>query len=208
MTPSAFAGEAAFDPSNYSTRTNAMEIEKLTTRYDENQDRICVDGQSTSGEVATLWLTNRLLLRLLPQLFEIVAPGAGVDHNAETVAAWELATARTRQKPQKAVLPPPAVRQPASARAGKRTVEPPPQPSGWLVQSINIKSSATRTLLVFRTASGEEASVAFTAEQLRQWLSIVHGQWRRAGWPLAVWPGWVKKAAVDTPRPSPATMVH
>lgn len=183
-----------------------MEFEKFTTRYDEYQDRICVDGQTAAGQVTTLWLTYRLLRRLLPVLLEIITPAPGADPNAATLAAWELNTARARQKPQKAVVRPPA-RIPAVA--GKPTALSTQQPSGWLVQSIDLKSLPTRTLLVFRTAvSEEEATFAFGADHLRQWLAIVYGQWQVAGWSLEVWPAWVKGVVETPPRQSPGTLVH
>lgn len=180
----------------------AMEFEKLTTRYDEYQDRICVDGQTGHGEVVTLWLTHRLLQRLMPLLLGIITPLPGSALDVEAMAAWELNRSRAKQKPQKAVERP-ALQAPPGG--GEPVTSP--APPIWLVESVNLNGSPTQTCMVFRTGTGEVASVSFSAEQLRQWVAIVYGQWQIAGWSPAMWPDWLKEAA-EKPGQGTGTLVH
>ncbi len=179
-----------------------MEFEKLTTRYDEYQDRICVDGQTAHGEVVTLWLTYRLLQRLLPLLLEIITPLPGSAPDVETLAAWELNKARAQQKPQKAVERPPL-----QVPSGVGEMMASPAAPIWLVERVDLKGSPALTNMAFRTGTGEAASISFSVEQLRQWVAIVYGQWQIAGWAPTVWPDWIKGVA-ETPGQGTGTLVH
>ena len=51
------------------------------------------------------------------------------------------------------------------------------------------------------------ASLRMQPKPLRQWLSILHRQYRLAGWPNAIWPAWVEEARPLHPRKR-ANMVH
>lgn len=179
-----------------------MEFEKLTTRYDEYQDRICVDGQTAHGEVVTLWLTYRLLQRLMPLLLEVITPLPGTAPDVDLLAAWELSKARAQQKPQKAVERPP-VQVPSGVGETMASSAAPI----WLVESVDLKGSPALTSMVFRTGTGEAVTIAFSVEQLRQWVAIVYGHWQIAGWSLTVWPDWIKGVA-ETPGQDTGTLVH
>jgi len=48
--------------------------------------------------------------------------------------------------------------------------------------------------------------VTLAARPLRQWLDIVHDAYRKAGWPLAVWPGWLRDG--EAPADRSAVVVH
>ena len=43
-------------------------LHRLTTDYVEEEDRIRVSGASANGDTVVLWLTQRLLNRLVPHL--------------------------------------------------------------------------------------------------------------------------------------------
>jgi hypothetical protein len=44
---------------------DTLELERITLRYDASEDRIRIDGVSRSGEQRGLWLTRRLVSRLV-----------------------------------------------------------------------------------------------------------------------------------------------
>lgn len=174
-----------------------MELQKFTTYYGKHQDRLCIDGQSTGGDIVSLWLTYRLLRQLVPALLKLVTPAADNHDKAATLAKWALDNARTQQKPAKAVTP---------------TLEPGPTgaatPSSacWLISAIGLKSSPHCAILVFRISADKTvATITFKPEHLRQWLSIVYRLWNAAGWPTNEWPSWVK----DTENPAaPESLVR
>lgn len=45
-------------------------LAKISLRYDQEEDRIRLDGADSNGETLTLWLTARLLNRLVPYLID------------------------------------------------------------------------------------------------------------------------------------------
>ena len=164
-----------------------MELQKLTTYYHKHQDRLCIDGQNAEGEIIRLWLTYRLLRQLIPALLNLVTPAADTNEKSATLAEWALTNARAKQKPAKAVTPPPT-----SAAPGVGTTSPP----SWLISAIALKKSPKRAVMVFRISANKAvATIAFTPEHLRQWLSIVFRLWNSAGWPTNEWPNWVKDTA-------------
>jgi len=44
-------------------------LNRITTEYSELEDRIQLRGEAESKQTVVLWLTQRLLSRLLPYLF-------------------------------------------------------------------------------------------------------------------------------------------
>lgn len=67
----------------------------------------------------------------------------------------------------------------------------------WLVQKVDVSTAQEAVRLKFRPLGdgGETAGVTMEATHLRQWLGIVYGQWRQAGWPQDVWPPWMLETA-------------
>ena len=45
-------------------------LQRITTAYDPEQDRMRLDGERADGSTLTLWLTQRLLKHLLPALWQ------------------------------------------------------------------------------------------------------------------------------------------
>lgn len=46
------------------------ELQRFTTEYVEIEDRIRLAGETAPGHTVVLWLTQRLLARLLPHLLQ------------------------------------------------------------------------------------------------------------------------------------------
>ena len=43
-------------------------LRRMTTEYRAQEDRLCLTGERTGGDAVVLWLTQRLLNRLVPHL--------------------------------------------------------------------------------------------------------------------------------------------
>ncbi len=41
------------------------------------------------------------------------------------------------------------------------------------------------------------ATLQLAPLQLRQWLHILHNQYRRAEWPATAWPSWMEKGQLE-----------
>lgn len=157
-------------------------LQRITTEFIATEDRIRLAGE-VSGEAApasvALWLTLRLLNRLVPYLCEWLASG---DKEAPIA---ELQQEFAQQKAQ-AELEPQAPVQVAT------------QTQGNLVHSIDIQTSPGETVLTFKDKDEQIlATMKLTLLQLRQWLSILYNQYRQAGWPNTAWPAWMETKRLD-----------
>lgn len=164
-------------------------IERITTRYSPAQDRVSLAGELPGSLPVVLWLSQRLLLRLLPRLFEclhrhgcadlqrVAGPG---EQSALAVSAFQ----RFAQQAAVQQLTP------------QVPVHTPVHTPEALVGSVSIGHSALCVRLEFQ-GLGDALPVAMVlrAPELRQWLIILERQWREAQWPTGVWPDWLVDAA-------------
>lgn len=160
-------------------------ISKITVTYDETEDRLRLAYQDAEGQSKGLWLTQRLVNRLVGALLASLGAGADIGNAEAALRAWELSAAR--------------------ARLGKDVpVESPPAEQHHLVRAVDISHSGNGIRLVFRGIDAQVAALGIEDETvLRQWLDILHQQYRRADWPMGgLWPAWFKAADhVAAPRP-------
>lgn len=175
-------------------------IERVTIRYISTEDRILVAGKLPTGQPVMLWMTQRLLLRVLPRLFQwLEAQGVAADAPSAAPAATTMYSDAVQSFAQHAAV------QQLTPQAPVETPSDTPQ---HLVDSVVIGRSAVRVHVVFKSA--EQALLAamlLDAQPLRQWLSIVYRQWRNAQWPMDVWPEWLHVASADVRRDLPE-VVH
>lgn len=160
------------------------ELSRLTTEYVEAEDRFRFSGVAGEGSPVVLWLTQRLMLRLLPPLLEWLEKQGGDLPRAEVLNAFAQQKAQLQMEPQ------------APVRAH---VESP----HWLVASIDLVRGAQGVRLTLKGTADQSVTLTMNNSLLRQWLAIVHGGFRRSGWPMAVWPEWmaVEQKPTDSGRP-------
>lgn len=171
-----------------------INLQRITTEYVELEDRIRLSGESEEGQTIVLWLTQRLLSQVITHLVGLIEkqsadPSQPLGEDETTTSS--LMQGFAQQAAEAALVP----EQPVQAADSSQN---------WLIQEVDIALSAEGALaLVFKqelagaSQQSEDGKVSLTvaAEQLRQWLSIVHAQWQRAGWPLSIWPTWMDEAA-------------
>ncbi|MEX1198730.1 MAG: hypothetical protein WEB57_12835 [Pseudohongiellaceae bacterium] len=185
-----------------------MLLQRLTTEYIPVEDRIRLSGEADSGETVRLWLTQRLLLRLLPLLFRWLDkhPGtageatSGLNDTTESSsndpARKEALQHFAQQGAQDSLESSPPV------RAEQATLE-------WLIHEVDIASGNNGVRLVFRPpeeTSGETITLVLETRALRQWLVILYRHFSTAGWPLNVWPRWLQAAAQEQSKQSGAVL--
>lgn len=157
------------------------ELQRITTEYVEAEDRIRLLGEHTSRESVVIWLTQRLLTRLLPHLVNWLEQQTPVTsiHGALAVQA-ELLQGFAQQA-ARAQLPEQA------------PVQPQVQSASWRALAVDISHTPETLSLTFR-CDAQQATLIVAAQPLRQWLGIVHDQYRMAQWPLDVWPQWLQES--------------
>ena len=152
-------------------------FERITTEYIELEDRLRLAGEVENAAPVVMWLTQRLLQRLLPALLQWLEHQGGDMPRAEVLQSFAQQAARSELTPQA----------PVRVAAGC---------AAWLAQSVDITRSEQIISLTFRGAGDQDATLILAAKPLRQWLSIVHDAYLKAAWPLNVWPDWIRESTL------------
>ena len=162
-------------------------LQKLTTDFIPEEDRLRLSGMLGDGQQVVLWLTQRLLRRMVPHLCgwlekqplpgtSVVRPQAmALDREEIHHMAQQAAQGVLQARPQA------PVQALACAFSG-------------LVQIVKLETGGARLQLILRVeqAPPAEYRLDFSAMMLRQWLNIVYRHCENALWPLDIWPQWVK----------------
>jgi len=149
-------------------------LQRITTEYVETEDRVRLSGASHSGEAVSLWITQRLMARLLKVILNWTAEGEDAQQALKNAFAQQAARADVRLQP------------PVQA-----------QNSPALVNTIDISHTAEALTLVFRGAEGVAGQLTLQRQDVRQWLNILHDTWRRAEWPQDLWPDWMARPQAE-----------
>ena len=155
---------------------NSDTLHRITTRYEAHEDRVRLSGEKEDGRTVRLWLTQRLCLRLLPPLLHWLETQAGDLPAAE---AWQ---GLSQQAARAALSPGEPVQDDAADH--------------WLVDAVDVTTQAAGVKLRLRCGEQVCGELTLAATPLRQWLGILHDQWRRAEWPASAWPAWFTPTAV------------
>ena len=162
-------------------------LERITTEYVDLEDRVRLTGEIGNDEHEVIWLTQRLIRRLVAELVEWLercdddAMHAEALHDFAQQAAWAAMT------PQAPIRPGDTCRT-------------------WLARSIEMASSDQIVQLTFKGPDDQGASLTLNDRSLRQWLNVLQGTYIKAGWSLDGWPDWIR----DGIRPvhSPVAVLH
>lgn len=163
-------------------------ISRITTVYDETEDRVSLTGEGQSGEIYRGWLTHRLFDRLLERLFGIL--GKAADEGYASVLN-EFAQERAEAELTPTV--------PVQAHKESRTLGP------YLITEIDIAELDGAVQLSFRHSAEDGAVIPLAHQDLRQWLAIVRTAYKKADWPMKTWPEWM---AERIPEPSARPVLH
>lgn len=162
------------------------ELQRITTLFVDSEDRIRLAGEDAAGQALVLWLTQRLLNRVLPHLC------AWLEHRASPPSSSHADAARVEVLQSFAQLA-------ALAALEPQTPVPSHAPSGaWLVHSVDIATTDHTVSLSFKDAAAATkpadcATLTLPEQALRQWLNILYDQYAAAEWPLTQWPEWVTR---------------
>ena len=155
-----------------------MDLKRLTTEYVDIEDRIRLSGEGPDGGTVVLWLTQRFLNRLVPRLAEWLERQTASDLRGDLMQEFAQQAAVAALAPQAPVV---------AARPER----------DLLVRAIDVTTTKVRVSFAFKgnEQGAAEARIGFDAKALRQWLGIIHQQYRRAGWGTDAWPEWANVQA-------------
>lgn len=190
-----------------------MQLTRLTTQYVENEDRFLISADSEVG-VVKLWLTQRLLKRLLPHLID------WVGRSSETVLTEQSqssAHTENAQSPQDKAgdTEPDAGSNDSNQQAASQVVAQYRKPVQGVDAEKAVMSCLVHTLkfqprdkilrIQFELPD-DEAVLLLQEEHARIWLGVLYRHWQQAQWP-DIWPEWMKQAQRMRPT-APATLMH
>ena len=163
-------------------------LQRITSTYSDLEDRICLAGVDSTGQTVVLWLTQRLLNRLVPPLCQWLERQLGTSPLSEVKQEFAQQKAWAELELQ----------EPVRAEADN---------PGALVHSVDLKLARSGMGLLFKDAGGSVvASLQLESKPLRQWLNILHVQCQRAAWQTDLWPSWVTDAQAPRPAGRPALL--
>lgn len=158
-------------------------VMRFTTHYFASEDRIQMCLECDKSEDQILWLTRRLLNRLISILLTktvSLPSGVSADNNPKVDAIQKFAQSAAVGKLQ-------LNKKRASIKRPKNNAE------AHLVTEINIQKKKNSLELVFKTENnGKTFSIKFTDTTLRQWLSILYSRYHGAEWTEEFWPTWLR----------------
>lgn len=197
----------------------AAELRRLTTRYVDSEDRLRVAGEVASGQVQVVWLTQRLLNRLLPHLWKWLDQAVQAQPRSHDTPAAALAAVSPAAQTELQRF---AQQSAAAERRQQVPVDPSRAVCTLLVQSVDIRHLPAGVRLTFKaaapaigpvptlvepTTATEAVHLTLATPALRQWLQIVYQQYRVAEWPTGHWPSWIRNpSAAGSTAPAHAVL--
>ena len=169
-----------------------VELQRITTEYIDTEDRLRLSGEvGAQATVVVVWLTQRLLNLLIPPLCKWLERQSDVMTGAGNPTIG-LPTDVVQSFAQQAAVA--ALEQQAPVRA---PVHASMFQSGGLVDGVQLLLGDHGVVLRFQLQAqgGDGIQLTLQTQLLRQWLNIVHDQYRQAGWPLDIWPVWLTGAS-------------
>ena len=171
-----------------STKPLAQELQRVRTEYNISEDRLRLTGEDRDGNRVAIWLTFRLLQRLVPVLLKYLddqlgeqAKAAGPTLKLGDLQEFAQASAKSALK-----------------RGDTEPVTWSEGDSEWLANSVDYSSSKQAVRLIFVSKNQQRAGFTMAAGLLRQWLTILYAGYRQAGWSTAIWPEWMEAAEGKT----------
>lgn len=172
--------------------------QRFTTEFIDYEDRLRVSTELPGNQVVVMWVTRRLLDRLVSHLSGLLeretaqAPVPEIQQSFAQQAAQATHQQQSEEQPQAPVTPQQA-----------QSV------SEWLVREVDLTPGQQGVSLRFRGSQSDQVvELGMPALLLRQWLGIIHGQYRRAQWPMDPWPEWMNEDQTTTIRPGDPAVFH
>ncbi len=172
--------------------------QRFTTEFTDYEDRLRISTELPGNHVVVLWLTRRLLDRLVQHLAGLLeretaaAPVPEVQQSFAQQAAQVSHQQKSQEQPQAPVTPQTA-----------QTVQE------WLVREVDLTPGQEGVSLRFRGVTPKQVvELGMPSLLLRQWLGIVHSQYRLAQWPLDAWPAWMSEDKTTTIGSSGPAVFH
>ncbi len=151
-----------------------QELQRITTAYIDAEDRMRLTGELSSGDTLEVWLSQRLLLRLVPHLT------LWLEQRGSTAFPPEIEQALEQHAASESL-----------SADSPTPVRHTGQGGSWLAQAVDMNAGDRAMRLAFRRDGETPVTLTLSVQALRQWLGILRALWLQAEWPGEVWPEWM-----------------
>ena len=164
----------------------AVPIKRFTTEYVVAEDRIRLSLEREDGKILVLWLTRRLMTRLVPQIVKIFDT---LPHLQQAQAAPPSDNAQRRSQLDALGK----LEQQSPVLGGTQ----PDDLETHLITGLGLRMARGGILLDFKVGEAIVQTIPFREEPLRQWLGMLHLNFTKADWNDDVWPAWITAKGWD-----------
>ena len=155
-------------------------LQKITTDYNEQEDRLTIAGLTEKNETVLFWLTMRLASRLIGHCLGILEKDVPESKNNSKVNEQSEENIQSfAQQSAEAQL---------NQEAAVKVTDNSPQ---LLIVEIDIKRSSAGVTLIFKQQIDNHYEISLNNQQLRQWLGMLYTVWQKTEWPTNIWPDWI-----------------
>tara|TARA_E500000331_G_C17260137_1_gene714871 strand:+ start:2286 stop:2807 length:522 start_codon:yes stop_codon:yes gene_type:complete len=155
-------------------------LERITTDYSEQEDRISIAGLTDKDQTLVLWLTMTLASRLIKHCLSLLEKddselGKGSNPNSNSGKRIQHFVQKSAEE----------------QRAQETAVKVSRNSPSYLVIEIDIKGSSSGVTLSFKEQFSSCYEIFLNSQQLRQWLGMLYTVWQKTEWPKEIWPDWM-----------------
>ena len=160
-------------------------LQRVTIEFVQTEDRFRMTGADENDRTLLLWFTQRLLILVVTHCSDWLVktstkpsvPPETSERTRKEIQAFAQESAKQEIKQEKAVAAE-------------------PESKSFLVEEVDLKFGEEGIILTFKANKLALARLAFNDKSMRQWLSIIHGLWEKADWPMTIWPEWIDKKSL------------
>ena len=156
-----------------------FQIKTFTGRYIPVEDRLRLDAVDLDGNTQSLFMTRRLVDRIIPVMVEHLEGQTPEGMPSDLVQ--EMQQDKARQVHAEGVMEAP--------------VEVAPEIVPWLCRTVHLTKTGSSLVVVFTDDTHVEAHMPMTAENLRVVLDIFKTLYTAAEWSLQAFPDWMQTPA-------------
>lgn len=170
-------------------------VAKIQTRYDLREDRLCLFVELEDGQRVATWLTRRMLIRMVPQLIQILTNSTERSASAQAASDPKTYASSVQRFNQKSAVDALKSKKKDKETTPDETADREEAEVSILVESIDVATVGKRLVLTFKDGQGMEQPVPFHEVSLRQWLAVLAANCRKARWTDDIWPAWLTEKA-------------
>ena len=192
MTETASQAAESHAVSADSTGRAPFRIQTFTARYDPIEDRIRLDAVDAQGCKQAIFLTRRLLDRVIQVLVSHLE--GKTPEGVPADLAQGLSQSRARQARQTGEAAP------AIAADAETPI--------WLCRTMHFQKVDHGLNVIFTDDTQVDAVMPMVEANLRAVLDIFLDLYSKAGWPTELFPEWIKPEATVTLSPAQGTRLN